>query len=467
MKRVAIILSVLMAVAPCFQVQAQTVVTVEQGADKKGMNEAAQTTASADQPKQVSFNLEEGHHITLRNRFGPIVVTGTGGDTLEASVSEIKRGAAPYSFRISTTRGKDKVMIATSVTTSEPSGRKETKAAGVGVSQSSSTVSSTKQSAPPPSKATPPAQTAPPSKPQKTEPPRPRTPPPGRPGPPPSPARPAAPTPRSPVSERTPSMESLRGVGEIRLEVKLPRNARIDLIDSRRYAVFNSSGTPSYLTNTRNDVIVTNIETPVSIISSGDVQATRVGGLEAKTRASNVSVKEVAGSVNISTVTGAVIVKEAYGDVRVVSISGTISIECARGRAEAGTTNGSITLMSIGGDLDASTAGGTISYTGVIRDGGRYRLKSMSGPVRMFIQKEPPGFLASLSSYKGQIMSEFELKTELSANTATPDLPSTQGQPVRRMTGRFGDGDARITLDSFSGAVQLGRAPSEVWKNCR
>jgi hypothetical protein len=86
--------------------------------------------------------------------------------------------------------------------------------------------------------------------------------------------------------------------------------------------------------------------------------------------------------------------------------------------------------------------------------------------VRMFIQREPPGFSASLSSYKGQIQSDFDLKQELSSNTATNDLPQTERQPVRRVIGRYGEGDARITLDSFSGPVQLSRAQNEVWKKC-
>jgi hypothetical protein len=254
-------------------------------------------------------------------------------------------------------------------------------------------------------------------------------------------------------------------VGDIKLEVRLPRNAHIELIDSRRYALINS-GTPSYLTNTRNDVSVTNMDTPVSIISSGDVRATKIAGLEVRTRAGNVQVREVDGPVSITTVMGAITIRDAGADVRAISISGAISIECAKGRTEASTTNGIINLASIGGDLDATTTGGTITFIGVIRNDGRYRLKSMSGPVRMLIQREPPGFLTNLSSYKGQILVDFDLKTELSANTATSDLPSTQGQPVRRMMGRYGNGDARITLDSFSGTVQLGRAPSEVWKKC-
>ena len=82
MKRAAILLSVLMAVAPC-SVQAQTTITSGQEESKKMTGVAAQARSADDQPKQVSLKLEEGDRITLRNRFGPIVVTGTGGDTLK------------------------------------------------------------------------------------------------------------------------------------------------------------------------------------------------------------------------------------------------------------------------------------------------------------------------------------------------------------------------------------------------
>lgn len=440
-------LSVLLAVAPCVSVQAQS--TASSGQEESKRRVVTQSATTNEQQTKVSLKIEEGDRITLRNRFGPIIVTGSGGDTLEATVSLVRQGTASYKYRVATTRsGKDRVMVTTAVMVPDQMmSSKESKPAAVGQTSAPSTPA-------PRSRVSPTVAPAQPVKP----PPPPQT---GAQGT----GRPPRPAPRPELTESSPR-EYLRGVGDIRLEVRLPRNAHIDLIDSRRYAVI-TSGNPSYLTNTRNDVSVTNIDTPVSIASSGDVHATKVGGIEAKTRASSVYVKDVSGPVNISTVTGSVVVKEAQGDVRAVSISGTIIIECVRGRAEAGTADGTITLVGIGGDLEATSTGGTIAFTGVIRDGGRYRLKSMSGSVRMLIQREPPGFMATLSSYKGQILLDFELKTELSANTATPDLSATQGQPVRRVTGRFGEGDARISLDSFSGAVQLTRAPSEIWKNCR
>jgi hypothetical protein len=472
MKRVAILLSVLLALAPSASL-AQTTSTSAQETGKKRTSASGQgASATSDESKQVSLELGETDRIILRNRFGPIVVTGIGGDTLEATATKIRQGTGDYKFKVAAVRqGQDKIMITTAVITPGVYQGEKKENKGVGGAQGSGSASTGQVSAPRSGaqgsgagstpKATGPSQTPPPQKA-----------PPAQPGTPAQRAEADAARrpPRQPRErpEITLEQEALRGVGDIRLEVKLPRNAHVDLIDSRRYAIGTSaSGAPAYLTNTRNDVVVTNMETPISVVSSGDVKATKVGGLEARTRSSGVYVKDIDGPVNVTTVTGVIVIENADGDVRAVSISGTINVECARGRADVATTTGGITLLGIGGDLDVATAGGTISFTGAIRDGGRYRLKSMSGLVRMLIQKEPGGFVASLSSYKGQILLDFDLKTELSANTASPDLPSTQGQPVRRITGRYGNGDARITLDSFSGTVQLARSPSEVWKKCR
>lgn len=450
MKRVAILLSILIAVAPC-SLQAQTTASSGQESSKKRIGGGTQTITVGGEGAQFSLKIEEGDRITLRNRFGPIVVTGIGGDSLEATASMIKQGTGDYKVRLTASRpSQDKIMITTAVSTLAQAQSEKTENKGVAIGQGAGVGTGGAQQQTP----------MPVAKPAQ-----------------PAPSQPRAPqrvaqgtgrerTPRQPRAEVPVTGEALRGVGDIRLEVKLPRNAHIDLIDSRRYAYITSAA-PAYLTNTRNDVSVTNMETPISVISSGDVQAAKVGGLEARTRASNVYVKDIKGPVSITTVTGAIVVKDADADVRAVTISGPISIECANGRIEAATTTGTITLTGIGGDLDATTTGGTITFMGEIRADGRYRLKSMSGIVRMLIQKEPPGFVSTLSSYRGQIVLDFEMKTELSANTATSDLPSTQGQPVRRMVGRYGDGSARITLDSFSGSVQLGRAPSDILKKCR
>lgn len=446
MKRVAILLSVLILIAQGAAL-AQTGASSGQSTNQKGAG--APVGPVNDLPTKASLKIEDSDRIIVRNRFGPIIVTGGGGDTVEAAAILNTPGTSDYRFKIVTSRpSQDKIMIATAVITG---GQAQGKGEGKAVSTGNGVAQGSGQKQPPQASQTQPAK---PSKPQS-----------GAQGVSTSQSTRAT-RPASAPREPLPPASTLRGVGEIRLEVKLPRKAHIELIDSRRYAIITAAA-PIYLTSGRNNVTVTNIETPVSITSSGDVQLSKVGGVEARTRAGSVSVKEASGPVNISTVTGAILVKDAEGDVRAISISGPISIECARGRSEASTTGGIITLTGIGGDVDAATTGGNITLTGAIRASGRYRLRSMSGQIRMLIQKDAPGFIASLSSYKGQMLVDFPLKLELSANAVTSDLPSTQGQPVRRITGRYNDGDTRIALDSFSGTVQLASAPSEVLKKCQ
>jgi hypothetical protein len=449
MKRVAILLSVLMMFAP-LRVTAQSTKSSEQDAGLKTTGAAAKP-ATINAQSNVSVKIENGERLTLRNRFGPIIVTGGSLDTVEAVATVTKPGTKDYKFRVIASRtAPDKIMLTTAVTMDVAPGNVQ---GTPGVVGRGSVVSGAKGQT-----TTPRSPTSPPPTPPAPQ---------GATGVGVAPRTRIAPRPRA--ERDAPLGETLRGVGEIRLEVKLPRNVQIELIDSRRYALPQAQGgsTPVYLTSNRSDINVTNLDTPISVISSGDVQITKVSAAEVRTRAGNVMVKDVAGLTNITTVTGAIIVTGAEGDVRASSLSGTISVQCARGRVEANTIKGIITLTGVGGDLDASTTGGSITFTGAVREGGRYRLRSMSGPVRMFIQPEPPGFLASLSSYQGQIQVDFPLKRELSANTATSDLPSTQGQPVRRVVGRYKDGDTRITLDSFGGVVQLSRASEEVLKKCR
>ncbi|MCA1557661.1 MAG: hypothetical protein LC731_03870, partial [Acidobacteria bacterium] len=118
MKRVAILLSVLMTLAPCVRAQGQTSVASGQDASKKRTTTTTQTQSVSDQPKQASVKLEEGDRITLRNRFGPIIVTGVGGDTLEATATEIRKGTGEYKFHLVSSRsGRDRIMVTTAVMT--------------------------------------------------------------------------------------------------------------------------------------------------------------------------------------------------------------------------------------------------------------------------------------------------------------------------------------------------------------
>jgi DUF4097 and DUF4098 domain-containing protein YvlB len=230
---------------------------------------------------------------------------------------------------------------------------------------------------------------------------------------------------------------------EVHLEVHVPRNAEIEVIKV-----------------IRSRVEVTGVETPLTILGDkGEVVLRNVGAAEVRTRSGAVEVDGASGLVDVVTASGLVHVRHASGDVRVLSINGQVEIECVRGRVNVDSASGPVRLDNIYGDVDATTSNSDVLFTGALRADGRYHLKSMSGAVGMILRDKPPGFTAALSSYRGPIENELQLKIkQASQHEETIN---------RRIIGRYGDGQAQITLDTFDGKVKLGKlAPGEV-KECK
>jgi hypothetical protein len=230
--------------------------------------------------------------------------------------------------------------------------------------------------------------------------------------------------------------------GEIFFEVKVPRYVEIELIEVYR-----------------SNVLVSGVETAIAV--SGDrseIKLKDVGAAEVRTYSGPVEVDQARGLIDVFTTSGAIAVKNAGGDVRALSISGKIEIQCARGRVDVSNTDASITLTGVNGDVTAMATNSSVRLSGSIRADGRYHLKSMSGTVEMEIPANSPGFTAALSSYRGGIGTDFPLKT---------NKPAPAGQTNQRLIGRYGNGQAQITLDSFDGAVKLGKVAVGAIKECR
>jgi hypothetical protein len=75
----------------------------------------------------------------------------------------------------------------------------------------------------------------------------------------------------------------------------------------------------------------------------------------------------------------------------------------------------------------------------------------------MTIQADAPGFIASLTTYNGKIETDFPLKIE----------GPLQGPINRRITGRYGDGRVKISLDSFNGAVKIAKGTAAELNQCK
>jgi hypothetical protein len=227
---------------------------------------------------------------------------------------------------------------------------------------------------------------------------------------------------------------------EVHLEVKLPRYAEIELI-----------------TVNRSEVEITGVATPVAV--SGRRSAIRlrdVGAVEVRTERGPVEVRGATGLVDVVTTGGDISVSDVRGDVRALSLSGGVSVRCVRGRVNVSNTSGPVSLAGVDGDTDATTVNSDVTFDGRVRPEGRYHLKSMAGSVEMRLRRDPPGFTALLSSYRGAVESDFKLTSK-----QPKDSPGT------RILGRHGDGRAQITLDSFDGRVKLSRLPPDTSTECR
>jgi hypothetical protein len=230
---------------------------------------------------------------------------------------------------------------------------------------------------------------------------------------------------------------------EVHLEVRVPRFAEIEVIKV-----------------IRSNVEVSGVETPLAILGDrSNITLRNVGAAEVRTRSGTVEVENASGLVDVVTSSGMVRVRHAGGDVRVLSISGQVEVECVRGRVNVDSASGIVRLDNISGDVDASTSNSDVFFTGALREDGRYHLKSMSGAIEMNLRDKLPGFTAALSSYRGLIDNQIQLKVK-----QTSEDESTVN---RRIIGRYGNGQAQITLDTFDGKVKLGKlAPGQV-KECK
>jgi len=223
---------------------------------------------------------------------------------------------------------------------------------------------------------------------------------------------------------------------------------------SGRASVFTGSGDVRIegagslsVKNASGGVIAKSIEGSASIqVNSADVDIRGVkGDLIARVQSGDLVADNIGGLVDVGVTSGDTSITHSSGDVKISTISADVKVQCAVGSVRIESASASIQMIGVGGDVDAKTASGDVSFTGSIRPHGRYRLKSISGSVRMAIQADSPGFTASLSSYNGEMETDFPLRLEGPAGSSLS----------KRVIGRYGDGQANISLDTFSSTVTL------------
>lgn len=183
--------------------------------------------------------------------------------------------------------------------------------------------------------------------------------------------------------------------------------------------------------------------------TSGDVTVKGTKGeVDARSTSGDVVVSDATDHITIESVSGDVHGAQLKGDVRSESVSGTVEIRDASGPVRAETTSGDISLLGVtSANVFATTVSGEVEYDGTVEKDGRYEFHSHSGDIRLGIP-ESSSAQFSVETFSGALDSEFPITLE-------PGQRST-GRP-RRFEFKLGSGSARITAESFSGDIALGR----------
>lgn len=176
---------------------------------------------------------------------------------------------------------------------------------------------------------------------------------------------------------------------------------------------------------------------------SGDVNLAPIGGT-ARVRcvSGNVDVLGAAGA-DVDLVSGDLKVENIAGDAYVKAVSGDIRMTGIKGSVGAESVSGDIELKGVSdaATVTGKTVSGDIIYTGVIKPGGRYELKTHSGTIRMTIPASS-AFEFEADTFSGVIDSEFEIQV---MGKISP----------REVRGTVNKGGATVRLKSFSGDIEL------------
>ena len=193
------------------------------------------------------------------------------------------------------------------------------------------------------------------------------------------------------------------------------------------------------------------VPTSASLEMSGvhtqiDVQGV-TGDVDAETVQGSISVTGGA-RLKLESVEGEIVVDRARGRVSANTVNRGIRISNVIGDVEAETVNGPISLRGVqASNVDLATVNGRIIYDGTIREGGDYAIASHNGGVWVVVP-DRAGVTVSVTTFNGQLNST--LPITLRGETGTQ----------RRMNFVFGNGSARLDIESFGGDINL-RRPSD------
>jgi DUF4097 and DUF4098 domain-containing protein YvlB len=178
---------------------------------------------------------------------------------------------------------------------------------------------------------------------------------------------------------------------------------------------------------------------------SGSVSVKGVhGDLETRTQSADVEIRD-AGRIDVESLSGDVTIQTVNGETLIHTVSGDIQLGAARGDVEIETVSGDIDLRDVvAKQIRTHTTSGDVDFSGPILPDGRYDYNTHSGEIRLGLPADV-GAQLNVSTYNGSIESDF------------PITLKTGDHDNKRLSFTLGQGNARITAETFSGDITLTR----------
>lgn len=174
-----------------------------------------------------------------------------------------------------------------------------------------------------------------------------------------------------------------------------------------------------------------------------DIQGAR-GDVDVQTVRGDVQVVGGKGRITLRSVQGAISLRDASGTIRINTVNEGILLRGVEGDILLEAVNGNILLEDIrSANVEAGTVNGSVTFSGSVRDDGRYILVTHNGDVTFHLP-ESANATVSIVALNGEV--------DLAFPIALTDLGRG-----RRFTTVTGNGSARVELETFNGTIHLRR----------
>jgi DUF4097 and DUF4098 domain-containing protein YvlB len=210
---------------------------------------------------------------------------------------------------------------------------------------------------------------------------------------------------------------------------------------SREYRFWGRSGSVDYF-------ITMPVEGNLEVNAvSGKITVTGVrGDLNVESVSGDLEIENVGKRLWAKSVSGDVSVSQGQVDVEAKTVSGDVTLSDITGRLSAGSVSGNVRLLRTrSARVVLETTSGDVEMDTELEKGGNYRINSHSGYIGIRLPRNA-SFEISAQTFSGQ------LETDLPLTMTTPESGRRHGRTLR---GKYGNGEAIIDVETFSGDVRL------------